>query len=134
MLTTHFQKRGHMDSLIETQIENQAAETASQESSIERIVATVENEAVARLEARLNALEQRFAELEARSASAPMAASAAHESGRKTLPAAASQLAAKHGLTQETMQAGAIDAALVHLSLEQRIAVKSQLLRAGLLG
>ena len=123
-----------MDSLTETQIENQAAETASQESSIERIVATVENEAVARLEARLNALEQRFAEFEARSAAAPMAASAAHESVRKTLPAAASQLAAKHGLTQETMQAGAIDAALVHLSLEQRIAVKSQLLRAGLLG
>jgi hypothetical protein len=32
------------------------------------------------------------------------------------------------------MEAGALDAALTGLSLEQRIAVKSQLLRAGVVG
>jgi hypothetical protein len=32
------------------------------------------------------------------------------------------------------MEAGAVDAALVSLSVEQRIAVKAQLMRAGLLG
>ncbi len=33
-----------------------------------------------------------------------------------------------------SIDAGAVDAALASLSIEQRIAVKSQLLRAGLLG
>jgi hypothetical protein len=37
-------------------------------------------------------------------------------------------------MTVEAMDAGALDAALVSLSLEQRIAVKAQLLRAGFLG
>jgi len=34
----------------------------------------------------------------------------------------------------DSMEAGAIDAALSSLSIEQRIAVKAELLRAGLLG
>ncbi len=44
-------------------------------------------------------------------------------------------LLAKQGVTLEaaSLEAGALDAALSSLSLEQRIAVKSQLLRAGLL-
>jgi ABC-type transporter Mla maintaining outer membrane lipid asymmetry permease subunit MlaE len=53
---------------------------------------------------------------------------------RQTLPASTTQLLAKQGIsTLESIQAGALDAALVGLSIEQRIAVKSQLLRAGLL-
>ena len=43
-------------------------------------------------------------------------------------------LLAKQGVTVDSMEAGALDAALVSLSLEQRIAVKAQLMRAGLLG
>ena len=53
-------------------------------------------------------------------------------SGRKTLPAHAESLLSKHGSTPE-MQAAGLDAALAPLSIEQRIAVKSQMLRAGLL-
>jgi len=41
---------------------------------------------------------------------------------------------AKQGVTVDPMEAGAVDAALVSLSVEQRIAVKAQLMRAGLLG
>ncbi len=54
--------------------------------------------------------------------------------GRKTLPVAMVNLLAKQGVTVDSMEAGAVDAALVSLSLEQRIAVKAQLMRAGLLG
>jgi hypothetical protein len=44
-------------------------------------------------------------------------------------------LLAKHGLTAGAeLNAGALDAALTSLSIEQRIAVKSELLRAGLVG
>jgi hypothetical protein len=43
-------------------------------------------------------------------------------------------LLAKQGVTVDSIEAGALDAALVSLSLEQRIAVKAQLMRAGLLG
>ena len=43
-------------------------------------------------------------------------------------------LLAKQGVALESLEAGALDAALVSLSLEQRIAVKAQLLRAGVIG
>jgi hypothetical protein len=54
--------------------------------------------------------------------------------GRKTLPVSMSALLAKQGVTVDSMEAGALDAALVSLSMEQRFAVKAQLMRAGLLG
>jgi hypothetical protein len=41
---------------------------------------------------------------------------------------------AKEGAGGEGFEAGAIDAALTSLSVEQRIAVKSALLRAGMVG
>jgi hypothetical protein len=40
---------------------------------------------------------------------------------------------AKQGVTVDSFEAGALDTALTSLSLEQRIAVKAQLLRSGLL-
>lgn len=55
------------------------------------------------------------------------AAATSHE-GRKTLPV--NLLAKQDGSVADS---GALDAALVSLSLEQRIAVKAQLLRAGLI-
>lgn len=61
-------------------------------------------------------------------------APATHAGVRKTLPAATVQLLAKQGIdTLETMDTGALDAALSGLSIEQRLAVKSQLLRSGAL-
>jgi hypothetical protein len=51
---------------------------------------------------------------------------------RKTMTA---QMISKRGVeTVSSVEAGALDAALSGLSLEQRIAVKSQLARAGVLG
>jgi hypothetical protein len=87
---------------------------------------------VAHLEEKLAAAEQRIADLQAR------ADAVAPASGRKTLPSAMTNLLAKQGVTLGTLdaaslEAGALDAALASLSLEQRIAVKAQLLRAGLL-
>jgi hypothetical protein len=78
------------------------------------------------LERRLAQAEQRIAELSAQEGRAA--------SVRKTLPASTTQLLAKQGITElGSIEAGALDAALVGLSLEQRIAVKAQLLRAGAL-
>jgi hypothetical protein len=50
---------------------------------------------------------------------------------RKTMPAATTELLAKHGIGDAPVDVRTLDAALSGLSLEQRIAVKSQLLRAG---
>jgi hypothetical protein len=90
------------------------------------------------LERRLEEAENQIAELRAQASrsagryAAPIAASAAP--ARKTLPTSATALLAKHGLQGvESIEASTLDAALTGLSLEQRIAVKSQLLRAGAL-
>ena len=92
------------------------------------IVATVESGREMELVERLAKAEAEIAQLRA-SASAP--ASVTH--GRKTLPAGMVNLLAKQGVTVDSMEAGALDAALVSLSIEQRIAVKAQLMRSGLL-
>jgi hypothetical protein len=43
-------------------------------------------------------------------------------------------LLAKQGVTVDSIEAGTLDAALGSLSIEQRIAVKAELMRAGVLG
>lgn len=50
---------------------------------------------------------------------------------RKTLPSSTTEMLAKHGIGDGPVDVRTLDAALSGLSLEQRIAVKSQLLRAG---
>lgn len=50
---------------------------------------------------------------------------------RRTIPASTSEMLAKHGIAEGPIDVRALDAALSGLSLEQRIAVKTQLLRAG---
>jgi hypothetical protein len=79
----------------------------------------------AELEERLRAAEATIATLRAEGSRA--------ESGRKTLPAGVVSLLAKHGDNQ-AIDGAKLDAALVGLSMEQRIAVKAQLLRAGIVG
>ena len=49
----------------------------------------------------------------------------------RTVPASTSEMLAKHGIGDGPVDVRTLDAALAGLSLEQRIAVKSQLLRAG---
>jgi hypothetical protein len=113
-----------LDARFSTQVSSTGGEVA-------KVVATVESDPSARLielEVKLQAAEQKIAELRA-PGNGPAVA------GRKTLPVSAAHLLAKHGLdTLEQVNGGALDAALNGLSLEQRIAVKSQLMRAGLLG
>ncbi|MEO6910259.1 MAG: hypothetical protein ABI158_04980 [Edaphobacter sp.] len=113
--------------LLEQAVERLAQRQSDSEESIGRIVATVEARREAELEEKLAAAEAEIAELRAY-VSQPVT------NGRKTLPVAMVNLLAKQGVTVDSMEAGALDAALVSLSLEQRIAVKAQLMRAGLLG
>jgi hypothetical protein len=110
--------------LLEQAVEKLAARQSDAEASIGRISATVE----ADIEARLVAAEARIAELAASGGYATTTVT----HGRKTLPVSMVNLLAKQGVTVDSMEAGALDAALVSLSVEQRIAVKAQLMRAGL--
>lgn len=92
---------------------------------VERISATVEqSRREADLAEKLAAAERELAEVRA-------AAPTALNPLRRTLPATTSEMLAKHGIGDGPVDVRALDAALSGLSLEQRIAVKTQLLRAG---
>lgn len=113
--------------MLEQAIERLSERQQEVESSVGRISATVEST----LEERLAVAETRIAEL--------MAAASKHvtesvTNRRKTLPAGMATLLAKQGVTLDSVEAGSLDAALTSLSIEQRIAVKAQLMRAGVLG
>ena len=116
-----------LEQTVERLAQRQSALAEDAEARIGRIVATVESRHEAELEAKLAAAELRIAELQGR------ASAGAEIAGRKTLPSAMTALLAKQGVTLDSLEAGTLDAALTSLSIEQRIAVKSQLLRAGLL-
>jgi septal ring factor EnvC (AmiA/AmiB activator) len=93
---------------------------------VERITATVEqSRREAELAEKLAAAERELAELKAASAQNVLTPL------RRTIPAATAEMLAKHGIGEGPVDVRALDAALNGLSLEQRIAVKTQLLRAG---
>lgn len=99
--------------------------TAGAENLLERLSQAVE------------ALERAVSHLTAKGQE--LSASATAREGRRTVPAAVTHLLSKQGVSLEALgtddlQLGALDAALGSLSLEQRIAVKAQLMRAGVLG
>jgi septal ring factor EnvC (AmiA/AmiB activator) len=93
---------------------------------VAKISATVEqSRRETELAERLAAAEQELAELKATGVQnilTPL---------RKTLPAATSEMLAKRGIGDGPVDVQTLDAALAGLSLEQRIAVKTQLLRSG---
>lgn len=110
-------------------------EMSASESLVERL-----NMAAALIEQaaeRLAGLEVQAAqgareeELEQRLAEAEKTIAALKGSGRKTVACGSASLMAKEGGAMDTR---AVDAALGSLSVEQRIAVKAGLLRAGLAG
>ena len=113
-------------SLLEQAMERLTERQQTAEANIGRISATVE----AALEERLAATEAKIAEL---MATATNTAPVAVTNTRKTLPSGMVTMLAKQGVTVDSVEAGALDTALTSLSLEQRIAVKAQLLRSGLL-
>jgi hypothetical protein len=132
MLQASAERLNAAANLLERMVERMEQREAEATGDVQKIVAEVDQEAAVserelELERRLARAEQRIAELSAQESKGT--------SARKTLPATTTQLLAKQGITSvESMEAGALDAALTGLSLEQRIAVKSQLLRAGIAG
>ncbi len=112
-------------SLLEKTVAWLEARESAISGEVQKVVAAVEHPAgETELERRLHAAETEIAELRAQAAKAPVE--------RKTAGTQPVQLLAKSSVTGgEAMDAGLLDAALVGLSLEQRIAVKSRLLRAG---
>jgi hypothetical protein len=93
---------------------------------VERITATVEqSRRETELAEKLAVAEREIKELKA--AAVPAALNVL----RRTLPSATTEMLAKHGIGEGPIDVRALDAALTGLSLEQRIAVKTQLLRAG---
>jgi hypothetical protein len=115
------------------------AMAAEAEERVGRIVATVESAREAELERKLAEAEAKIAELTA-GAAVQAAVVVAQSAGRKTLPAGMVSMLAKQGVSLEVaaggvaIEAGALDGALASLSIEQRIAVKAEMRRAGLLG
>ena len=110
---------------VSRKAEQQVALAAEAESQVSRIVATVETQREAELERKLAEAEAKIAEL--------VASAGAQPAGRKTLPTSMATMLAKQGVVTDSVEAGAIDGALASLSIEQRIAVKSELMRAGVL-
>ncbi len=93
---------------------------------VERITATVEqSRRENELAEKLAVAERELAELKAAGAQNAL------NPLRRTMPAATAELLSKHGIGDGPVDVRTLDAALSGLSLEQRIAVKTQLLRAG---
>jgi hypothetical protein len=93
---------------------------------VERISATVEqSRREVELTEKLAAVERELSELKAAAAQNVLTPL------RRTLPSTTSEMLAKHGIGEGPVDVRTLDTALAGLSLEQRIAVKSQLLRAG---
>ena len=93
---------------------------------VERISATVEqSRREVELADKLATAEKELEELKA-SASASVLSPL-----RRTVPASTAAMLSKHGIGDGPVDVRTLDAALAGLSLEQRIAVKTQLQRAG---
>ncbi|HTS52698.1 MAG TPA: hypothetical protein VMH26_05450 [Burkholderiales bacterium] len=99
-------------------------------SQVDRIVAAVDNnedESRRQLAARVAELERANADLKAEAGR--------HAAARKTLPPMITALLAKSGIEgQEKVDMSTLDKALALLTVDQRIAVKAQMARAGIIG
>jgi septal ring factor EnvC (AmiA/AmiB activator) len=109
-----------------SRLEVRLAAASELTGEVERISATVEqSRRETELAEKLSEAERELAELKAAGPQQVL------NPLRKTVPAATSEMLAKHGVGEGPVDVRTLDAALAGLSLEQRIAVKSQLLRAG---
>ena len=115
---------GALELAMAKMIERQESLVVEAQETVDRIVATVESAREAELEKKLAEAEAKIAELSA----------GGFVGGRKTLAAGVGRMFAKDGSMGEGLDAGALDVALTSLSVEQRIAVKSALLRSGMVG
>jgi predicted RNase H-like nuclease (RuvC/YqgF family) len=104
-------------------------------AKVERIVAAIDEDE--RSGAELQQLRDRVAELERTNAElkAQAARTDTQHATRKTLPPLVSALLAKNGIADTAaIDSELLDKTLATLSLEQRIAVKAEMARAGLIG
>ncbi len=122
--------------------EREMAMSAAAEERVDRIVATVEGQREAELSERLLIAEAKLSEAEGKLAELAAGASTANEfNSRKTAAAGMVATLAKQGIRAGALdcletgrfEAGALDTALSSLSIEQRFAVKAEMLRTGLL-
>ena len=93
---------------------------------VDRIVAAIDDcvtTTMKQADERAAALERENAELKAQ----------AQRNGRKTLSPLVSGLLAKNGMDEARFDSAALDKALAALSLDQRIAVKAEMARAGMI-
>ena len=106
------------------------AQNAELGAKVDRIVAAVDEGVMLRqhLEGRIAELEFANAELKAN------AAELAARAGRKTLSPAMTALLSKSGVETSTLDPATLDKALAGLGVEQRVAVKAEMARAGLIG
>jgi hypothetical protein len=123
----HMAMSGQVQKIVAT-VEQGGWQGSSQDSSYAAGSERAGIERMGELERKLHDAVMQIAELRAQSTAPAI-------TGRKTVTAATVSLLAKQGISNlDSIEAGSLDAALTALSVEQRIAVKSQLLRAGLLG
>jgi peptidyl-tRNA hydrolase len=108
-----------LERAAERMMQQQVELAASAEGTVSRIVATVESAREMELMRRLEEAEAKISQLTA-------------SAGRKTVSSGTVNMLAKRGVELDRVEAAVLDAALVGLSIEQRIAVKSELMRAGL--
>jgi len=110
-------------------IEERSGKEVVQESiagELERISATVEpGNWLAELDESVANLERQLGEIKAAAGTNVL------NPLRRTIPASTTEMLAKQGIGDGPVDVQKLDAALAGLSLEQRIAVKTQLLRAG---
>lgn len=124
----------HAATLLERALAWLEERQAALSGAVERISATIDqSQREEQLAAKLAAAEAQIADLKAAAANTSSAASTALVPVRKTVPASTTEMLAKRGIGDGPVDVRTLDAALAGLSLEQRIAVKSQLLRAGAL-
>ncbi len=99
-------------------------------SKVDRIVATLDENSTLQANSEAQKLGVRVSELERESADLKAQAS---RLGRKTLSPLTSALLSKTGGEGTTLDVAALDRALAPLSMEQRIAVKAEMARAGMI-
>lgn len=105
------------------------AQHAALDAKVDRIIAAVDEAFSASAEGRADELQSRVAELERANSELKTQAARA---GRKTLSSLATALLAKQGADGD-LDAAALDRALSPLAPEQRIAVKAEMARAGMI-
>jgi hypothetical protein len=111
---------------ILSRLEERVAAATSLSGEVERISATVEqSRREAELAEKLATVERELTEVKSAAAQNVL------HPLRRTMPASTAEMLAKRGLGDGPIDVRTLDTALTGLSLEQRIAVKSQLLRSG---